>query len=100
MTAGSKPLDPRAHLYFPRPGATVLLQQAEVSLSDGVRVERTVRPVGRIGSPRAANAAVDHDVGNMDALRRKLARQALRQATQGELAHRERRRLRITLDAG
>ena len=37
---------------------------------------------------------------DMDALRRQFARHALRQPAQRELAHRERRRLRIALDAG
>ena len=43
--------------------------------------------------------AVDDEVGDVDALRRQLARHALRQPAQRELAHRERRRLRIALDA-
>ena len=49
---------------------------------------------------RAADAAVDDDMGDMDALRRQFARHALRQAAQREFAHGERRRLRIALDAG
>ena len=57
-------------------------------LSDGVR------------PARAPDAAVDHDMGDMDALRVKLARHALGEPAQRELAHRERRRLRIALHTG
>src|SRR5262249_7457832 len=44
--------------------------------------------------------AIDDEMRDVDAFRRELARHALREATQGELSHRERRRLRISLDAG
>ena len=46
------------------------------------------------------DAAVDDDMRHVDALRLQLARHALREPAQRELAHRERRRLRIALDAG
>ncbi len=49
---------------------------------------------------RRADAAVDDDMRDMDALRRQLARHRLRQPAQRELAHGERRRLRIALHAG
>jgi len=39
-------------------------------------------------------------MGDVYALRSQLARRALRQAAQSKLAHRERRRVRIPLDAG
>ena len=55
--------------------------------------------IGCIRPARAPDATVDHDVGDVNALRRKLARHALGQPAQRELAHRERRRLRITLHA-
>ena len=55
---------------------------------------------GGLGPARIADRTVDHEVGDMDALRRQLARDALRQAAQGELAHRERRRELVALHAG
>ena len=54
----------------------------------------------RAGRARVADAAVDDEVRHVDALRLQLARQRLRQAAQRELAHGERRRLRIALHAG
>jgi hypothetical protein len=55
---------------------------------------------GRIGPTVAANAAVDHDMADMNTLRRQLTRHALRQSAQRKLAHRKRSRLRIALYAG
>src|SRR3546814_20833647 len=52
---------------------------------------RIVRPL--------PDAAVDHEMGDMDALRCQFARQALRQAAQRELAHGERGGAGVALDA-
>src|SRR5207302_11099350 len=59
-----------------------------------------VRPVVRIGPPRAAYPAVDHEMGDMDAFGAELPRGALRQTAQGKLAHREGGGERVALDAG
>src|SRR5258705_4787395 len=50
--------------------------------------------------PLALDAAVDDDVRDMDPLRMQLPRHALREAAERELAHGERCRLRVALDAG
>ena len=52
------------------------------------------------GAVRAAHAAVDDEVDHVDALRAQLARRALRQAAQRELAHGEGGREREALHAG
>ena len=77
----------------------MLPQQIEIALRNGVRIEHAVGLIGRIGPTVAADAAIDDDVSDVNALRRKLARHALRQSAQRELAHGERRRLGITLHA-
>src|SRR5262249_8918525 len=63
-----------------------------------VGVERARGRVGRVRPARAPDPAVDHDVSDVDALRRELARHALGEAAQRELAHGEGRRLGIALD--
>src|SRR5580704_11322412 len=95
-----KLLHPRPQFQFPGPGAARLLQHVPVALRDGVGIEHGSGPVGGLDTRGAADAAVDHEMRDMDALRRQFARHALRQAAQRELAHRKRRRLRIALDAG
>ena len=57
------------------------------------------RLVGRLGAPRIADRAVDHEMRHVDALRLQLARHRLREPAQRELAHREGRGLRIALHA-
>jgi hypothetical protein len=77
----------------------VLLQEVEVACRDGVGVEQGIGAVGGLRASRAADAAIDHHMGDMDALGAEFAGHALRQPAQGELAHGERRRLGIALDA-
>src|SRR5260221_4885002 len=90
-------LHPRAQLDFPGPGAAVLTVDVQIGLRDRRRLEH---PVGtaRVAA-QALYAAVDDAMGDMDVLRRKLARHALRQAAQPELAHREGGGIDIALDA-
>src|SRR5215831_9226252 len=80
--AGSELLHPRPQLDLPRPGAAGLMDQVHVALGDGVRVEQAVGMVCGLGAARTLDAAVDHDVSDVDALRRKLARHALGEAAQ------------------
>src|SRR4029078_7795437 len=95
-----KLLDPRPQFQLPGPGAARLLQHVPVARGNGVGVEHRVRPVGGFSARRTADAAVDDEMRDMNALRRQFARHALGQSTQRELAHRKRRRLGIALDAG
>src|SRR5262249_6501953 len=96
--AASELLHPRPQFDLPGPGAAGLMDEVHVALGDGVGIERAVGSVGGVGAVRAPDAAVDHDVSHVDALRRKLARHALGEAAQRELAHGEGRRLGIALD--
>src|SRR4051794_28432430 len=99
QTAGrpiSEPLEPWPHLELPRPRAAVLAIDVQVVLRDLVGEEHAV--VAALACPRVvrrADAAVDDEVRDMDVFRRELARHALREAAERELAHRERRRVRI-----
>src|SRR5690348_5934603 len=97
---GSEALDPRALLHLPGPGAARLRGEGPVGFGDGVGVEHRVGPVRRLGAARIADAAVDDEVADAHALRRELARQALGEAPERELAHREGRGARIALHAG
>src|SRR5207253_5339928 len=94
-------LDPGAQLDFPGPGAAVLAIEMEIAVGDRLGIEHRIGPaLGEPGIAGAADPAVDHDVADMDVLRLQLPRQALREAAQGELAHREGGRAGIALDAG
>src|SRR4051812_41961969 len=68
--ASSKPLHPRPHFDLPAPGAARLLQQMQIGLGDRVRIEQRVGLRRILRPPRAADAAVDHDMRDMNALRR------------------------------
>src|SRR6266852_177743 len=92
-------LDPRPDLDLPAPRAAVLLERRPVGLGDGVGVEQAVGRVGRHRPRSAPDAAIDHELGNMDALGRKLAGHRLRQPAQSELAHGEAGRQREALHA-
>src|ERR1700686_1686733 len=84
-------LDPRPQLDLPGPGATRLAMQREIGLGDRVGVEQSVGTAlvgARIGF--FGDAAIDDDVADMDVLWLQLAGEALGQAAQRELAHRER----------
>src|SRR5207248_3895571 len=87
--AGSECLDPGPQFDLQGPGAARLAQGLEIGLGDPVGIERAVRPVVRIGPPRAAHPAIDDEMGDMDALWPKLPRGALRQTAQRKLAHRK-----------
>src|ERR1700733_9142795 len=94
-------LDPRSELDLPGPGAARLAVELEIGLGDRVGGEQPVRPAlvgARIGI--LGDAAVDHNVADMDVFRLQLAGEALRQAAQRKLAHRERRRARVALYRG
>src|ERR1700735_5466385 len=83
-------LDPGPQLDLPGPGAARLTVQLQVSLGDRVRVEEAVRPA-LIGAwiSILGDAAVDHDVADMDVCGLQFACEALRQPAQRELPHRE-----------
>ena len=81
------------------PQQVMLPQQIEIGLRNGVGIEHRIGLVRRLGSTRIPNCAVDHEMRDVNALRRELARHALRKPAEGELAHGERRRLRIALHA-
>ena len=69
----------------------MLAVDVQVSLSDRVRIERTIRSgLDRTFIIRAFhNATIDAEMRHMNVLWGKLAGEALRQASQSELAHRE-----------
>src|SRR6188472_1738254 len=96
----SELLDPGPHFHFPGPCAARLLQHVPVAQGNGIGIQHRVRPIGGLAARGAANAAVDDEMRDMNALRRQFARHALRQPAQRELAHREGIGLRIALDAG
>src|ERR1700739_2748619 len=100
MTFASKLLDPRPQFQFPGPGAARLLQDIPVAQRNRIGIEHRVRPVRRLGSRCAAAGALDHEMGDMDALRRQFAGERLRKAPQAELAHCEGGGLGIALHAG
>ena len=75
-------------------------QTCQIGRGDRIGIERAIGLVRRLGPRRTADPAVDDEMRHVDALRRQFARQALRQAAQRELAHREGRRVRIALHAG
>src|ERR1700722_402043 len=66
----SELLDPRPQLDLPAPRAPRLAQQVHVALRDGGGVEHAVGLVGGLDPPLRADAAVDHHMGDVDALRR------------------------------
>src|SRR5256885_17260055 len=97
--ARSEPLYPRPELYLPGPGATGLSKDLQIALCNGIGVEHRVGLVRRLDSARIADRAVDHEMGDVNALGREFACHALGKPTKGELAHREGCRLSIALDA-
>src|SRR5712691_6156124 len=94
-------LHPGPELDLPGPGAAVLAVDVEIGLRDRLRLEHAVgaAPVGARIAARSLDAAIDDEMRDMDVLRRQLARHALGEAAQTELAHRERCRVGIALDA-
>src|SRR6185295_9475964 len=81
-------LEPGPELELPGPGAAMLPVDIQVALRDLVGQQHAV--IAAIRGPRVLSrpdAAVDHEMRDVDVLRRQLARHALRQAAQRELAH-------------
>src|SRR4029079_9512793 len=72
-------LDPGSQLDLPRPCVARLTRNVKVGIGDGVRVEQRVCAFGRHRSTRGPNPPVDHEVRDVDVLRRELARHALRE---------------------
>src|SRR5246127_4509566 len=66
----SKLLHPRPQFHFPGPGAARLLQYVPVAQRDGIGIEPGIRAIRRILPRGAADAAIDHKMRDMDALRR------------------------------
>ena len=62
------------------------MQDVEISLRNRLRIEKRIRFIVRFGSSRRTDAAIDHEMGDVDALRLQFARKALRQAAQGDFA--------------
>ena len=76
----SERLDPRPEFELPGPGAARLAQGVQIGLGDRLGIEQRLRTVGVLDAAGAADSAVDDEMGDMDAVRRELARQALRRA--------------------
>src|SRR4051812_45846596 len=72
VAATSEILHPRPQLHLPAPGAARLLQHAPIARGDGVGVEHRIRFVRRVLTRGAPDAAIDHEMRDMDALRRQL----------------------------
>lgn len=93
-------LDPWPDFELRAPSRTRLLQDMPVICGDGIGIEHRVRLVGGLCTDRTADAAIDHEMRDMDSLRREFAGERLCEAAQREFAHGEGRRLSKTLDAG
>jgi len=65
--------------------AARLTDQMQIGVRDGVGIEQAVRLVGRYRPACAADAPVDHDMSDVNALRMQLARHALRQPRSANL---------------
>ena len=76
------------------------MSDVQIGGGDGGGIEQARGFACWLLSPLALDAAVDDDMRHMDPLWVQLARHALREAAERKLAHRERRRLRVALDAG
>src|ERR1700722_3990407 len=62
-------LHPGPQFQLPGPGAARLLQHVPVIQGNGVGIEHRIRPVGLLAARRAANAAVDHEMRDVNSLR-------------------------------
>src|SRR5665213_1568811 len=87
LARSSEILDPGPQFDFPGPGAARLAMQIQIGVGDRVRVEESVG-AAFVGARIAilGDAAVDHDVADMDVQRLQFAREALREPAQRELA--------------
>ena len=81
----SKTFDPGPEFDLKRPGATRLAQHVNISLRNGVRIERAIRIVRRIRPPRSAYPAIDDEVRHMNAFWPKLPRRTLCEARSANL---------------
>src|SRR5262245_54590301 len=61
-------LDPRPHFHFPGPSAARLAQHVPIVGSNRIRIEHRVWFVCWVKPPCAANAAVDHEMRDVDTL--------------------------------
>src|SRR5580700_6080137 len=95
----SKLLHPRPQLDLPGPSAVRLMQDVQIGRGNRVRIEHARLPIGRLRPALALDPAVNDEMRDMDALRAELARHALRQTAQRELAHGEWGRKRVALHA-
>src|SRR5439155_9237784 len=73
----SKLLHPGPQLQLPAPGTARLLQNVPIALRDRIGIEHRIRLVRGLGTRRAADAAVDDEMRDMDAVRREFACHAL-----------------------
>src|SRR5580698_7244141 len=88
----SKLLDPRPEFHLKRPRAARLRKHIDVSLGNGIGRKKAVRTIRRRYPALAFHSTVNHEVRHMYALGAQLARHALREPPEPELARRECRR--------
>src|SRR5581483_4975522 len=75
---------PRTKIDFVRPGVSRLREHVDIGLGDGVGIERAVWLIDRLRPSRGADAAVDVEVRDVNALRAELSCGALGESTQPE----------------
>src|SRR4051794_39204291 len=101
MAVLSEFLDPGPELDLRAPPTAVLAKDVKVGFRNLIRQQHAV--VTAFGHPGVvvalAYGAVDDEMGNVNALRMQLAREALGEAAQREFSHREGRGVRVALDA-
>lgn len=73
----SERFDPGPQFDLGRPCAARLAQNVEISLRNCIRIEKRIWLVIRFDATRRADAAIDHEMSDMDALRLQFAREAL-----------------------
>jgi hypothetical protein len=95
----SEPLDPGSELHLPGPSAPRLLEHMEIVRGDSIGIEHRVGFIRSRRLARISDCTIDHEMRDVDTLRREFARHALGEAAKCEFSHRKRRRLRIPLDA-
>src|SRR5436309_12150584 len=83
---GSELLHPRPEVDFKSPRRAMLAIDVHVGLCNGIRIQHAVLATGcRAGIACLADAAVDHEMCDVDVLWAELAREALREPAQREL---------------
>ncbi len=58
----------------------------QIGLGDRLGIEQRIGPIGVLDAAGAEDSAVDDEMGDMDPVRRELARQALSEPAQREFA--------------